>query len=259
MDLDELKNFLRELSRESAKVILPFFGNQHDMDIESKADNTPVTQADRAAEEVMRRLINKHYPDHGIIGEEFGNENEDAEYVWVLDPIDGTKSFITNVPLFGSLVGLLHKGQPILGAIHQPVLGQLVVGDNDETTLNGAKVRARQCVNLTDATLLSSDFQNLNDPAHPKAEGWQKLVSKVKLARTWGDCYGYLLVASGWADIMVDPELSPWDLLPVIPIIRGAGAKITGWDGCPIDQAQSAVAAPSCLHDEIIRLLNNGD
>jgi fructose-1,6-bisphosphatase/inositol monophosphatase family enzyme len=121
---EDLKKFLRHLASESGKVIQPYFGDAS-VQVERKGDESPVTIADRKAEETLRALINKEFPSHGIVGEEFGNENEDAEYVWVLDPIDGTISFTTGCPLFGTLIGLLHKGEPILGAIHQPILGQL--------------------------------------------------------------------------------------------------------------------------------------
>src|SRR3954470_17138786 len=159
VDLTPYRTFMTELAGKSGNFIRPFFGNP-DLAVETKADQSPVTRADRGAEELMRALIAKKFPAHGIIGEELGNDRADAEWVWVLDPIDGTKSFITGVPLWGTLIALLHQGQPVLGAIHQPVLRQLVVGDNATTTFNGNPVRTRACTRIEEATLLYSDPLN---------------------------------------------------------------------------------------------------
>ncbi|HAB16812.1 MAG TPA: histidinol-phosphatase, partial [Verrucomicrobiales bacterium] len=156
MKLDPYIAALHELTALSSQVILRYFG-QADVGVEQKADDTPVTLADREAEAAMRRWLAQRFPSHGIVGEEHGNEREDAEFVWVLDPIDGTKSFITAVPLFTTLIGLLHEGRPVLGAIHQPVLQQLMIGDGRQTTLNGKPVRVRPMAQLARATLLTSD------------------------------------------------------------------------------------------------------
>mgnify|MGYP003382411756 CR=1 FL=1 len=249
---------LHELAAISAEVILPCFA-QPDLGVELKADASPVTLADRGAEKVMRDLIERRFPSHGIIGEEYGNVREDAEYVWVLDPIDGTRSFITAVPLFVTLIGLLHRGKPVLGAIHQPVLRQLMIGDGKTTTLNGRPVRVRPTTELSKATLLTTD------PGFPAryqdGTGFASLAEQSELYRTFGDGYGYLLVASGWADIMVDPIMNAWDLLPLIPCIEGAGGRITNWQGNSVLEAASngtlsAVASGPGLHDTVIRMLN---
>lgn len=255
MNNEPLMAFMRDLAQASAREILPYFGQAH-MGLELKSDDTPVTIADREAERVMRRMIEARFPSHGIVGEEFGTVRGDAEFVWVLDPIDGTKSFISAVPLFGTLIGLLHQGAPLLGCIHQPVLGQLMLGDGTVTTLNGVPVRARDCDGLSRATLV------VTDPLHPSqyqdGARYDALCRKARVVRTWGDCYGYLLVASGRADLMVDPIMNPWDLLPVIPIMRGAGATITQWNGQPAHAqgASSAVAAIPSLHAEAMAILN---
>ena len=250
----EFKPFLKHLARESGEVIKPYFGDAS-LAVERKGDESPVTIADRKAEETLRALINKEFPDHGIIGEEFGNENEDAEYVWVLDPIDGTISFTTGCPLFGTLIGLQHRGLPILGAIHQPILGQLCIGDNETTTLNDRPVRIRETsATLAEATLLCSCIKTVSEYQPEREANFHKLVKQVRVFRTWGDCYGYLLLASGFADIMIDPIMNPWDLQPVIPVVRGAGSVITSWTGdAPKD---SAVAAPAGLHAEVLKVLN---
>src|SRR5690606_35371132 len=195
--------------------------------VEHKSDDSPVTLADRGAEELLRRLIAQTYPDHGVIGEELGNDRPDAEFVWVLDPIDGTKSFITAVPLFGTLIALLHRGQPVLGAIHQPILNQLLVGDGVVTTLNDRPVRVRPCADLSAATLVTSD--PLNPAKYQNDTAYDAHGNRVHLTRTWGDAYGYLLLATGRADITCDPNMNPWDIQALIPIVRGAGGVITDW------------------------------
>jgi histidinol phosphatase-like enzyme (inositol monophosphatase family) len=253
VNLDRYRTLMAELAAESGAFIRPLFGHKG-LAVESKADQSPVTAADRGAEKLMRDLINKRYPEHGIIGEEYGSERADAEFVWVLDPIDGTKSFITGVPLWGTLIALLHQGQPVLGCIHQPVLAQLVMGDGVTTTFNGRVTRVRPCATIADATLLTSDTLNLGKYQNGAAA--DRLVNRVKLYRTWGDCYGYLLLATGLADICLDPIMNPWDIAALIPVIRGAGGTITDWQGGPAYPAESTVAATPELHPEVIALLN---
>ena len=253
MQMGILVNFLNELLDTSREIIRPYF-TAPDLQEETKEDETPVTIADRETEHVLREKIRQTYPDHGIIGEEFGNEREEAEYVWVLDPIDGTKSFISGVPLFGTLIGLLKDGVPLLGAIDQPILGQRMTGDGEQTLLNGKPVHIRKTASLADTTLLSTD------PLEPSriwnADAWRDLTSRVRLYRTWGDCYGYLLLAAGKADIMIDPIVSKWDFLPIIPIIRGAGGIITDWMGNDPIKGNSIIASSPSIHAEIIQILN---
>jgi myo-inositol-1(or 4)-monophosphatase len=257
MKIEEARGFLVELAEASAREILPHFGRKG-VGVDTKSDLSPVTVADREAERVMREMIGRRFPEHGIVGEEFGTLRGDAEFVWVLDPIDGTKSFISAIPLFGTLIGLMHRGRPVLGCIHQPVLRQLMIGDGEVTTLNGEPVRGRPCASLSDATLLMSD------PMHPAVyqDGakFEALCRRARVVRSWGDCYGYLLVAAGWADVMVDPIMNPWDLQPIVPIIRGAGGVITDWNGGSADglAAASGIAAMPGIHAEVVRALNGG-
>jgi myo-inositol-1(or 4)-monophosphatase len=250
---EEFINFVRKLAAESAEVIKPYFA-AFDLKVELKEDETPVTAADRGAEEVMRHLIRKEFPDHGIIGEEFGSENEAAEFVWVLDPIDGTKSFTSGCPLFGTLICLLHEGQPVLGVINQPILEQLCIGDNNQTTVNGHPVHVPETDTLSEAILLTTDILSIGK--YQNQAGFDNLLRGAKLFRTWGDCYGYLLLASGGADIMLDPIVNPWDVLPVIPVVRGAGGVITAWDGSDVVQGDSCVAATQNLHPHVLEILN---
>lgn len=253
MDLTPYRAFMSELARASGEFIRPHFGDPT-LAVERKADATPVTVADKGAEELMRRLIAQRYPTHGIIGEEHGAERGDSEFVWMLDPIDGTKSFITGVPLWGTLIALLHQGQPVLGCIHQPALQQLVIGDGTTTTLNGAPVRCRPTTRLADATLLTCDW--LTPAQYQDAAAFDRLAKSAKLCRTWGDAYAYLLLATGWADVVVDPVMNPWDIAALVPVIRGAGGVITDWSGGPAYPASSTVAAATPeLHAAALAIL----
>jgi myo-inositol-1(or 4)-monophosphatase len=254
MKSSEYTEFIRFLAEESGAIIRPYFA-QAALSVEIKEDRTPVTRADREAEALMRDLIRKAYPNHGILGEEFGPENTSAEFVWVLDPVDGTLSFSRGCPLFGTLIGLLHEGKPLLGAIHQPLLNQLCIGDNAETTLNGRAVRLRETHQLSGAMLLTTDVGHIAQ--YQKKEGFEKLLGKTRLFRTWGDCYGYLLLVAGGADIMLDPIMNPWDLIPLIPIIQGAGGIITTWAGEDASGGNSCVAANKELHPRVLEILNS--
>lgn len=221
----------------------------------SKADASPVTAADIEIESRLRDLIMKQFPDHGIIGEEHGNHHTDAEYVWVLDPIDGTKSFITGVPLFTTLIALMHKGEPVCGAIYQPVLDELVWGNNKECFFNDRPVRMRTAQNLADCTLLVTDARHVAEQ-HPKAN-FTGLSADVKFWRTWADGYGYALLAAGYADIMIDPVMNPWDIMAVVPVVRGAGGTITDFAGADAVKGKSIVAASPGLHEQVLRRLGN--
>ncbi len=253
MQTDETIRFIHQLTAKSGEIIRPYFADV-DLQIDTKADQSIVTAADREAERALRELILSRYPEHGIIGEEFGNENESAEFVWILDPVDGTISFAKGCPLFGTLIGLLHEGRPIVGAIHNPILNQLCIGDGTITTINGRETRVRDNVEIDDATLLTTDIKHIAE--HQNADGFDALLEEVKTFRGWGDCYGYLMLALGSADIMVDPVMNAWDLLPLVPVIEGAGGVITTWDGGDPVKGTSCVAATPSLHAYVIERLN---
>jgi len=256
VDLSVYRNFLTELAHASGEFLKPYFARglaaEGDaLAVEHKADQSPVTEADRDAEALLREKIKTKFPTHGLIGEEHGNEREGADFVWVLDPIDGTKSFISGVPLWGTLIALLHNGAPILGGIHQPILGQLLIGDGTTADLNGRRVRTRATTALAEATLLTSDTVNLD--ARMGTARASALMGRARIARTWGDCYGYLLVATGQADAMLDPIMNPWDIAALVPIIRGAGGVISDWTGGPAYPAEATVAAATPeLHTTIL-------
>lgn len=252
-DLKDFKLFSQELAKTSSEVIRNYF--RTDINIESKSDSSPVTIADKKAEELMREMITKNFPEHGIIGEEFGESNKGSEYTWILDPIDGTKSFICGALSFGTLIGLLKNGEPILGIYNHPILNDFLIGDNSETQINDIKTSVRECDDLGNAVLLTTD--HLNIEKYQNIDRFNSLVKKVKLYRNWGDCYGYYLLATGYTDIMIDPIMSPWDLLPLIPIIKGAGGVITDYFGNDPVVGKSAVAASPFIHSVIISQLNS--
>lgn len=250
---NEFKKFAKNLAYDSGKIIKKHF--RKPLSIESKSDQTPVTIADKKAEEIMRERIMKEFPRHGIIGEEFGTHNPDAKYKWILDPIDGTKSFICGAVTFGTLIALLKDNEPIIGLFYQPVLNEMLIGDNRETLLNGKNVHLRACARPEDAVLLTTD--HLDVERHQNQSGFDRLIRRVKLYRNWGDCYGYYLLSTGYADIMIDPVMSPWDSLPVIPIVRGAGGVITDYRGNDPVTGNSIVASSGGIHAEVIQILNN--
>jgi len=253
MKPEAIRSFVTDLALAAGELIRPLY-LQPGLAVERKADESPVTAADRGAEQVMRRMINSRFPAHGIMAEEFGNENENAEWVWVLDPIDGTLSFTSGCPLFGTLIGLLHHGEPVAGCIYQPILNQLCLGDGRSTTLNDRPVRVREVEELSEALVLTTDITNI-EKQH-KLSGFEALRRQSRLCRTWGDCYGYLLLASGLADVMLDPIMNPWDILPLIAVVRGAGGVITAWDGSDPVKASSCVAAGPKLHARVLELLH---
>ena len=247
----EFKVFIDLLCEEAAKEILPHYGP--DVKVEHKSDATPVTIADRNAEKHIRQIINKRYPDHGIIGEEYGTEKVDAEFVWVLDPVDGTKSFISGVPLFATLVALLHNGRPIIGAINQPVLKQKVIGDSELTTLNGKPVSGRAPCKLSEATLCTTDPIRTN--LWQNNAQWDRLPPLSSLYRSWGDAGGYILLCTGFIDIMCDPLMEIWDCAAIIPCLQGAGIKATGWKGGDAFDERSIIAAKEPLHSEVMNVI----
>src|ERR1035437_4913127 len=203
----------------------------------------------------MRNTIMKNFPEHGIIGEEFGNYNEGAEYQWILDPIDGTKSFICGAMSFGTLIALTKKDEPILGVINQPILNEYLIGDNLTAQLNGNIVKVRNGRELSDSVLLTTD--HLDVQKYQDMDKFNELIKRVMLYRNWGDCYGYYLIATGFADIMIDPIMSIWDSMALIPVIRGAGGTITDYHGNDPVAGKSIIAAGSAkIHKEVIKILN---
>lgn len=221
------KLFADQLADASGAVILKYF--RKPIDVDDKSDASPVTIADRQSEKVMRDLINAVYPEHGIIGEEYGKEKEDAEFVWVLDPIDGTKSFITGKPVFGTLIALLHNGEPVLGVLNQPYTKERWVGIKGAlTTFNGDEVQTRKSVSMEKSVLYSTGTDMFSERDRQRFLGLEK---SVKLTRYSSDCYAYGLLAMGFVDIVCEGSMKLYDFAALIPIVEGAGGFISDWEG----------------------------
>ena len=250
--MKDFERFARLLADESAKIVRQYFRTP--ISVELKPDESPVTIADKKAEEVMRELIAKEFPDHGVIGEEMGTENPDAKYKWVLDPIDGTLTYICGGLAFGTLIALLEDDRPILGVIHQPILDEFLLGTGTEAKLNGEVVRVRPCERISDATLLTSDPYLIEQ--YQTISNFNALRKQVKVYRGFGDCYGHFLLACGFVDIMVDPIMNIWDSMALIPIVRGAGGTITDYHGEDATCGSSIVATGGGIHIEVIEILN---
>ena len=202
------------------------------LEVERKADESPVTIADREAEEAMRGLIEKTFPDHGIMGEEHGSVRMDADFVWTLDPIDGTQSFVTGKPLFGTLIALTHNGRPVLGVIDMPALEERWVGVEDTpTTFNGDLVKTRACDRLDKAWLYATSPHMFSEAEFENFEALRKLSHRAVYG---AECYAYGLVATGTVDLTVEADLKPYDYCAMVPIVEGAGGVITDWRGQPL-------------------------
>jgi myo-inositol-1(or 4)-monophosphatase len=250
--------FIDRLATASGETILPFFRTSLGIeDKKSKQGFDPVTEADRGAEAVMRRMIKDSFPQHGIVGEEFGNEREDADYVWVLDPIDGTKSFISGFPIWGTLIALMHRGLPVYGMMHQPYIGERFSGDNGSAIYRGAggqrTLAVRRCESLGDATLFTTSPLLMNEPDRA---AFTRVQDQVRLARFGGDCYSYCMLAAGHVDLVIETELKPYDIAALIPIVTGAGGVITTWEGKPAQQGGRIVAAGDPrVHEQALKVL----
>lgn len=243
MSAVDFEAFVNRLATLSGETIMPFFRTT--IAAEDKAHGgafDPVTEADRSAEIVMRRMIQNTFPDHGIIGEEFGAENPQAEFVWVIDPIDGTKSFICGFPTWGTLIGLLHYGRPCFGMMHQPFSRERFIGDGSKAFWRGPvraaagqtdgeekrRLTTRSCPTLAQATLMTTSPSLI---APQRLADFHRIESRVQLSRYGGDCYAYCALAAGHVDLVVESDLKPYDIVALIPIIKGAGGVVTTWEG----------------------------
>lgn len=224
-----------QLADAARAVIRPAFRQRIPVDI--KPDNTPVSIADKEAEAAIRALLAKSVPDHGIVGEEYGSERADADWVWVIDPIDGTKTFLAGKPTFGTLIALLHKGTPVLGVIDQAIVGDRWIGGSGQpTTHNGAPARVRPCPLLADATVATTG------PTYFKPEPWAAYQRVLAAARTpiWGgDCMNYAVLASGHIDLVIENGLKLYDFAALVPIVEAAGGRMTDWSGQPLTAASA--------------------
>ncbi|MHA1906915.1 MAG: inositol monophosphatase family protein [Candidatus Thorarchaeota archaeon] len=247
----EFLEFSREVALNAGDITLKHFGNQ--TNVEWKSDHTPVTVADRESESYIRDQIQSRYPSHAILGEEFKDKESDSDYKWIIDPIDGTQSFIRGVPFYAVLLALEYKGIPILGVIHIPPLKETVSAVTGLGCFyNGSKCQVTETPTLDKSWVQVTDYAELK---RRRPEFTVRLLDRSFSCRTWGDAYGYLLVASGRADVMIDPIMAPWDIAPLSPIITEAGGVFTDLDGRPNPMGDSALACNKSLHKEVISLL----
>ncbi|KAG2490552.1 hypothetical protein HYH03_010946 [Edaphochlamys debaryana] len=230
---DSYVDLAHQLADAAAIVTRKYFRTQ--FDVESKMDASPVTIADKQAETAMREMLDRLVPEHGIFGEEHGlkwGSGAGSKYTWVLDPIDGTKSFITGKPLFGTLISLVYEGSPVLGIIDQPITKERWVGvAGRPTTLNGAPLRTRPCPDVKLAYLYATTphmFSGENETA------FNRLRDSVRIPMYGCDCYAYGLLAAGLADLVVEADLKPYDYMALVPVVQGAGGVMTDWRGRPL-------------------------
>ncbi len=250
----------RRLAHQAGQVTLRYF-RAGDLHVEQKDDASPVTAADREAEQLLRQQIALAFPEDAICGEEFGAQEGSSPFTWVLDPIDGTKSFIHGVPLYGTLIGLLHQQRPAAGVIHVPALEETVWGTPEAGSWYSRPgsepqpCRLRRCEQLDQATLLTSEVEGF--VATGTFDALERLASATRITRTWGDCYGYLLLATGRADVMLDPRMHLWDAVAVMAVIQGAGGRFTDWHGRACADGGNGLATSAALLPAVLQRLQS--
>ena len=251
----EFLDAVTDVARIAGDVALRHF--KRGVAVEWKSDGSPVTIADREAEKTAREWIGRRFPQHGILGEEEGETLVGAEYRWIVDPIDGTKTFVRGVPLWGTLVAIARGDDVVVGAAYFPAVGEMIVAaPGAGCWWNGSRCRVSQVASLADATVLTTDERFRHTPE--RASPWRSLAAKSAVARSWGDCYGYLLVATGRADVMVDGVVGAWDTAPLLPIITEAGGVFTDWSGRVTAFGGSAIATNALLANEVRAVLEAG-
>jgi len=252
--------FVDELADVSAEALLPFFRTTLAIEDKSRGGRfDPVTAADRAAETAMRALIRRTFPDHGVVGEEFGSERPEAEFVWVLDPIDGTKSFIAGMPAWGTLIALTRKGVPVFGMVNQPFIRERFSGDGEAARYRGPAgerdLMVRACESLAQAVLYTTSPLLMNEADRAT---FGKVEAAVRLSRYGGDCYAYCMLAAGHIDLVIETELKPHDVIPLIPIITGAGGVVTTRENGPPESGGRIIAAGDRrVHAAALELLHS--
>lgn len=252
--MEKLHNAAIAIARKGGEYTLDYF--QQPLEVERKADRSPVTVADRGAEHLMREEIRRLFPGHGIIGEEYGKENEGHPVQWILDPVDGTKSFIHGVPFYTTLVGVLYEGEPVSGVIYAPALDEMCeAAAGSGARLNGSSCRVRECTALSEATFLTTDVTTaltvgLDVP-------FRKLLQATRLHRTWGDAYGHLMVATGRADLMFDPILNIWDAAPLLTVLREAGGIFCDISGNETIQTGNGLSTNHTLIKQVLKAFSD--
>ncbi|WP_435610228.1 histidinol-phosphatase [Pseudomonas knackmussii] len=253
-DLAEYLAFAHELADAAGAEILPYFRAGYELEDKGTSAFDPVTSADRAAESVMRKLITHRYPTHGVLGEEEGSQVGDSREYWVLDPIDGTRAFITGIPLWGVLVALNDGDHPRLGIVDQPFMGERFVGDGNGAWLNGRPIRSRRCGQLGLASIMCTSPDNFIST--DQRQRFHAVTDQARMLRYGGDCYSFCMVALGQVDAVIEPALKPYDIQALIPIIEGAGGVVTTWSGGDAQHGGSVVVSGDPqLHEQILALL----
>ncbi len=253
IDLKELHQAAIEITRLGGEHTLEYY--QREFDVERKDDATPVTIADRETESLMRKEITKRFPNHGILGEEHGRINPGSPVQWILDPIDGTKSFIHGVPFYTTLIGVVYKNEPISGVIYAPALDELCeAAKGMGVRWKGEPCEVRSCESLKNASLLTTDVTTAKEFELDKP--LQNLLQKARMHRTWGDAYGHMMVASGRADIMFDPVLNIWDAAPLLTIMQEAGGIFCDIEGKETIQSGNGISCSRDLIDEVLEQFN---
>ncbi len=254
----ELEDFAIELAYTAGGIANAHFRKSFSIENKAGAGFDPVTNADKAIERVLRAAIAERYPDHGIVGEEEAERGGAGAYRWYIDPIDGTRAFMTGSPLWGTLVGLTHGDVPLFGLLCQPVLEEVYLGSDGGSWLikpdRRERLRARQCTELGNAVLASTHPDLITPAARP---AFDALGRKCLMTRFGGDCYNYAMVAAGFVDLVVETQLRPFDIVPLIPILEQAGAMITDWEGrLPLAGGSVVAAATPALHRAALEVLN---
>ncbi|MCX7625037.1 MAG: hypothetical protein N2Z21_02310 [Candidatus Sumerlaeaceae bacterium] len=246
--------FLTALVRGAGEITLRYF--QTALEVERKGDATPVTAADRESEQFLRREITRVFPEDEIVGEEYGSSGVGKTgRRWIVDPLDATKTFVHGVPFYGVLVALEEQGELTAGAVAIPALQEIVVAQRGRGCWwNGRRCKVSTTSTLNDALVLTTDISN--SYRYGKGKEWEALSGRARMVRTWGDCYGYVLVATGRADVMVDPIVELWDIAPMKPIIEEAGGRFTDYSGMSTVQSRCAIASNGVLHDEILTVVS---
>jgi histidinol phosphatase-like enzyme (inositol monophosphatase family) len=248
--LKDLLNVATDAAYAAGRRTLAYFNTR--IDIETKADNTPVTCADREAEELIRATVLQAFPAHSILGEEGGIHEGDPSHRWIIDPIDGTKSFICGVPLYGVLIGVEVRGQPAVGVVYLPALDEMVAAARGMgCTWNGRPARVSATSRLQDAVVSCTSITT----ALSRSDALETIASRAKVTRGWGDCYGHVLAATGRIDIMLDPRMNPWDAAPFVPIYQEAGGHYTTWKDEPTIWGPDGVGTNAALHQAVMQIL----
>ena len=249
-ELEELTGIARRAATAAGEIVMPLY-EQH-LTVELKADGTPVTEADRRAEEAMRELFARETPGFGVLGEEQGESAGDGRHRWVIDPIDGTKSFIHHVPLFGTLVALERDGEPVVGVVACHAVGETAwASRGGGAFLNGEPARVSETASLSEATVLTTSSATLS---RRTPDGFARLTEEAGLLRSWGDCYGYLAVIAGRAEAMIDPRVNPWDIAPFVVLMEEAGGRLTTWAGTD-GAGEDAVGTNGRVHAALLEVL----